>query len=58
MASKRILSGDHIMKVLFNEDSEDNLNPESDSSESSDIEMPESPEIALTLKMRPHTKHR
>jgi hypothetical protein len=47
MASKKVFSGDHIMEMLFNEDSEDSLNPESNSSESSDSEMPESPEIAL-----------
>jgi hypothetical protein len=35
------------MELLFNEDSEDDLMPESDSSESSISEMPESPEIAL-----------
>jgi hypothetical protein len=47
MASKKVLSGDHIMEELFNEYSEDNLIPESDSGESSDSERPESPEIAL-----------
>jgi hypothetical protein len=47
MASKRILSGDHIMEVLFNEDSEDGLITECNLNESSDIERPGSPEIAL-----------
>jgi hypothetical protein len=48
MASRRIMSGDRIMEVLFNEDSEDDLIIESDSSESNESERPESPEIALT----------
>jgi hypothetical protein len=34
---------------LFNEDSEDNLIPESDTSELSNSEMPESPETALVI---------
>jgi hypothetical protein len=46
MASKKILSGDCIME-MFNEDSEDDLIPESDSNESSDNERTEFPEIAL-----------
>jgi hypothetical protein len=37
-----IMSGDHIMEVLFNEDSEDDLIPESDSSQSTDSERPTS----------------
>lgn len=41
---KQMLSGNHIMEVLFNKDSEDNLTPESDSDESCDSEMSESPE--------------
>lgn len=45
MASK--MSGDCIMGVLFNEDSENDLISESDSSESSDPERLESPEIVL-----------
>jgi hypothetical protein len=47
MGSKKILSGDHIMEVLFNEDSDHNLIPETDFNESSDNEKPESPEIIL-----------
>jgi hypothetical protein len=47
MASKKILSGDHLMEELFNKYSEDNLIPESDSGESNDSERPESLEIAL-----------
>jgi hypothetical protein len=47
MASKKILSGDRIMEVLFNEESEGGLIPECDSNESSDSERPGSPEIAL-----------
>jgi hypothetical protein len=43
MASKPILCGDCIMEVSFNKDSETN------SSESSDNERPESPEIALII---------
>jgi hypothetical protein len=35
------------MEALFNEDSDDHLISESDSSKSSDRERPESPEIAL-----------
>jgi hypothetical protein len=45
MASKKILRGDHIMKVLFNADSEDDLIPYSDSSQSSGSERPESTAI-------------
>jgi hypothetical protein len=41
------VSRDRIIELLFNKDSEDDLIPESSSSESSDSEMPESPEIAL-----------
>jgi hypothetical protein len=47
MASKKILSGESMIELLFSEDSEDSLIPESDSSESSDSERPESPEIAV-----------
>jgi hypothetical protein len=46
MASRKIMSGSLIMEVLFNGDSEDDLIIESDSSESSDNEWTESPEIA------------
>jgi hypothetical protein len=35
------------MQVLFNDDSEDDLIPQSHSNESNDSERPESPEIAL-----------
>jgi hypothetical protein len=38
-----IMSGDRIMKVLFIDYSEDDLNPESDSSQSTDSERPKSP---------------
>jgi hypothetical protein len=47
IARKKTLNGGRIMEVLFNEDSEDDLIPESDSSESSDSERPASPEIFL-----------
>jgi hypothetical protein len=47
MASKKILSDDRIMEVLFIEDFEDDLIQESDSSESIDSERPESPETVL-----------
>jgi hypothetical protein len=44
MASKKILSGNHIVEVFFNED---DLIPESDYNESNDNEKTKSPEIAL-----------
>jgi hypothetical protein len=40
MTSKKMLSGDRIMEVLFNKDAGDSLIPESDSHESCDSEMP------------------
>jgi hypothetical protein len=47
MVSKKILSGECIMEVLFNEDSEDNLIPDSNYNESRDGERTVSPEIAM-----------
>jgi hypothetical protein len=47
MVSKKILSGDCVMKVLYNEDSEDDLIPESNYNESRGGERTESPEIAM-----------
>jgi hypothetical protein len=47
MASKKILSGNCILEILFNEDSEDSLFPESNSSQSSGSERPESEAVAM-----------
>lgn len=46
---KKILSDDRMMELLFNEDSDDNLIPESNYSKLSDSERPESPEVALII---------
>jgi hypothetical protein len=46
MASKNILNDSHIVELLFNECSEDNLIPESDYNERSDDERTESRKIA------------
>jgi hypothetical protein len=45
MMGKKMLSGDHIMEVLFNKDSEYNFISESDSGESCDSERPESQKL-------------
>jgi hypothetical protein len=58
IASKKILSGDHIMEVLFNTDSEDDLIPDSDSSRSSGIERPESPEISVISDISHEATHK
>jgi hypothetical protein len=47
ITSKKVISANYIIEVLVNGDSEDDLIPESDSSESCDSGRPKSPEIAL-----------
>jgi hypothetical protein len=55
MASKKILSSDHIMETFLSEDSEDNSIPGSDSSDSSGSERPEPREIALISDLSDET---
>lgn len=47
MVSKKTLRFDHIMYVLFNEDSKNYLIPDFDSGESNDSEGLQSPEISM-----------